>query len=306
MARRIAIGQFPMLRKIVIAGANGRLGRAVMDRAGPAALAAVRRDGGAANATPVGESGFLRPCDLAGAGAVVNCAGTAKGNDEELHRANVALAENLARQARDAGVPRFVQISSFSVFGRIERIAPETGTAPESAYGRSKLEAERRLLALRSDRFEVACIRLPFMFGPDGGSLLARLTAMLAKVPVLPVPAVTTERSMLTYEDAAFVVERALGEGVAGTINAADPRLFSFELLKEVFARVANRRLRLLRLPMPVIGLIGRASPRLGDSLFSSNVLDPRINFARDLDLPMGLERALGALILRQQAGDAR
>jgi nucleoside-diphosphate-sugar epimerase len=290
--------------KIVIVGANGKLGRAVMDRVGPVpAIAAVRRIDYAQDATPIGEAGFLRLADLAGTAAVVNCAGTAKGTEEELCRANVTLAESLARQAKAAGVPRFVQISSFAVFGRVERIAPETESAPDSAYGRSKREAERRLLALRDTGFEVVCLRLPFMFSPDGGSLLARLTGALTKLSILPIPAPSAERSMITFEDAAFVVGQALAGGVGGAINAADPKLFSFALLRETFAQIANRRLWLLPVPKPAERLIGLVSSRLRDSLFSSNILDPRINFARDLDLPLGMDVALAALVRRQQGG---
>ena len=70
----------------------------------------------------------------------------------EFRRFNVLGTLQLAQQAADAGVRRFVFISSVKVNGEGTLVArPYTADdvpAPADAYGISKLEAEQALLAL--------------------------------------------------------------------------------------------------------------------------------------------------------------
>ena len=82
----------------------------------------------------------------------------------EFRRVNVLGTLQLARQAADAGVRRFVFISSVKINGEGTPTArPYTADdvpAPMDAYGVSKLEAEQGLLALAaSTGVEVAIIR---------------------------------------------------------------------------------------------------------------------------------------------------
>ena len=82
----------------------------------------------------------------------------------EFRRVNVLGTLQLARQAADAGVRRFVFISSVKVNGEGTPTArPYTADdvpAPMDAYGVSKLEAEQGLLALAaSTGLEVVIIR---------------------------------------------------------------------------------------------------------------------------------------------------
>jgi nucleoside-diphosphate-sugar epimerase len=104
---------------------------------------------------------------------------------------NVAGTLNLARQAAEAGVKRFIFLSSIKVNG--DNTAPgqpfrADGQAnPGDAYGRSKYEAEVGLqqLALESD-IEVVIIRPPLVYGPG---VKANFLAMMRWVHKgLPVP----------------------------------------------------------------------------------------------------------------------
>jgi nucleoside-diphosphate-sugar epimerase len=72
------------------------------------------------------------------------------------HRATV----DLARRARAAGVRNFVLASSCSVYGAAEGARTEESPVnPLTAYARSKVLAERDLIALANDEFVVTCLR---------------------------------------------------------------------------------------------------------------------------------------------------
>jgi nucleoside-diphosphate-sugar epimerase len=110
--------------------------------------------------------------DLAGADAVVHLAELS--NDplgalapevtfEINHRASVELA----RLAREAGVPRFVHMSSCSVYG-VGSTAPVDETSPvnpQTAYAECKVLVERDVRALATDDFHPTFLRNATAFG---------------------------------------------------------------------------------------------------------------------------------------------
>jgi nucleoside-diphosphate-sugar epimerase len=158
------------------------------------------------------------------------------------------------------------------------------------------------LRALEDDGFRVTCLRLPFMFGPGDGSLLAPLARLMSKCRAMPVPRPLPQRSMITFVDAAHVVASVIAQPGDRDVNAADPLPFTFALLANAIAEQTSRRIRLIGLPRPAIALAGLAAPRLKHSLFATNLLDPAINLAANLDLPLGLRRGLAGLVAAQHA----
>ena len=101
----------------------------------------------------------------------------------EYRRVNVDGTLGLARQAAEAGVRRFIFISSIKVNGeKTEAGSPFTVDDvpnPTDPYGISKWEAERALLELaKQTSLEVVIIRPPLIYGPGvkaNFSILVRL-----------------------------------------------------------------------------------------------------------------------------------
>lgn len=101
-----------------------------------------------------------------GARAVVNTAGVAEAQStaiSELVAANSAIPGLIARAAKQAGVARFVQVSSAAVQGRLPRLDESTQTDCFSAYARSKDLGER--LALLHGPDETVVYRPPGVHG---------------------------------------------------------------------------------------------------------------------------------------------
>ncbi|MFN7103080.1 MAG: NAD-dependent epimerase/dehydratase family protein [Pseudorhizobium sp.] len=92
----------------------------------------------------------------------------------QFRQANVDATVNLARQAAEAGVKRFVFVSSIKVNG--ERTAPgkpftaDDPPNPQDPYAVSKAEAEAALEDIgRETRLEIVIIRPPLVYGPGVG-----------------------------------------------------------------------------------------------------------------------------------------
>jgi nucleoside-diphosphate-sugar epimerase len=131
---------------------------------------------GPAPTAPVGHPRDLRSLDpdlLDGVDAVVNLAALC--NDAigarlpELTMAiNHRATLELARVARAAGVGRFVQSSTCSVYGDapVDVLVDESSPVrPLTAYAVAKVEAEKGLLALADDGFAPVCLRNATAFG---------------------------------------------------------------------------------------------------------------------------------------------
>jgi nucleoside-diphosphate-sugar epimerase len=115
---------------------------------------------------------------LAGVDTVINIAAAFRGvPDDEAWAVNRDAALDLGRAAREAGVRRFVQVSTNLVYGagrgrpttEEDEARPDTGG--RGAYPASKLEAEDGLLAM--DGLDVRVGRLAFVYG-EGDPHLAQ------------------------------------------------------------------------------------------------------------------------------------
>ena len=103
---------------------------------------------------------------LADRAAVVHCGALTRArNESEFMAVNAVGTRRLAEAAADAGVRRFVFISSLAARG------PDGADGPVSAYGRSKAEAEAALASIRGP-MEVAVLRPGGVYGPRDLDLL--------------------------------------------------------------------------------------------------------------------------------------
>jgi nucleoside-diphosphate-sugar epimerase len=143
-----------------------------------------------------------------GADAVIHLAGRAHVMQERSadsgarYRAtNVLGTQRLAEAAAATGVRRFVFVSSIKVNGERTGQRPFHASdepAPEDAYGRSKLEAERLLLnpAIGS-QLEICVVRPPLVYGPGVRGNFARLMQLVTRGVVLPFAAIRNRRSLV-------------------------------------------------------------------------------------------------------------
>lgn len=114
---------------------------------------------------------------LEGMDAVINLGGissdpTAEFKPELTYEMNVAGAVHLARVCKEAGVRRYLFASSCSVYDsnvvddETDVLLDETSSVnPVSAYGRSKLEAEKQLLSLADQKFCPVLLRKGTVYG---------------------------------------------------------------------------------------------------------------------------------------------
>jgi len=129
----------------------------------------------------------------------------------EFRKVNVEGTLNLARQAANAGVKRFVFISSIKVNGENTNgmsFSPDDQMNTTDPYGQSKWEAEQGLRRLTAETcLEVVMIRPPLVYGPNVKANFLKLIQTVKKGVPLPLGAVHNQRSLVALDNLAdFIV----------------------------------------------------------------------------------------------------
>ncbi|MEI7894636.1 MAG: NAD(P)-dependent oxidoreductase [Myxococcales bacterium] len=168
--------------RVLVTGGSGFLGSHVVEqlaKAGHTVRALVRRSSnrtflstlaGVEFAEGSVEDAASLVSAMRGVDGVVHAAGLVKArNRDEFFATNVTGTTNLldATKREAPGLRRFVFVSSLGAVGPSADGGPvDPGQAkPVTHYGRSKLEAERAVVAER-DRLPVTVIRPPLIYGP--------------------------------------------------------------------------------------------------------------------------------------------
>jgi UDP-glucose 4-epimerase len=109
---------------------------------------------------------------------------------------------NLAKQAAQAGVKRFIFISSIKVNGehtsKDKPFSADDKPSPEDPYGLSKAEAEEQLKKLSKETgMEVVIIRPPLVYGPGVKANFAAMMRLAAKGMPLPFGSIKSNKRSL-------------------------------------------------------------------------------------------------------------
>ena len=235
-----------------------------------------------------------------------------------LYRAaNTAATLTLAQQAADAGVQRFVFVSTVKVNGEGRSDAySETDTpAPLDPYAISKWEAEQGLreLAARSG-MAVVIVRPPLVYGPGvKANFLAMMRWVNRGLP-LPLGAIDNRRSLVALDNLVdFLILCCAHPAAANeTFLVSDGEDLSTSELLRRMAAALGRPARLLPVPASVLNgaaaLLGKRDfvRRLCDSL-SVDIGKARslLGWFPPLGVDAGLRLAAADFLARSRSHDA-
>lgn len=308
---------------VLVTGANGFVGRAVLraleSRRWPA-RAAVRAkppdaDRFACEWVAVGDfaAGADWTAAVSGVDAVVHLAArvhvmreTATDALSAFRRINVDATKALAQAARDAGVRRFVYVSTVKVHGEASpgRAFTEQDTpSPQDPYAQSKWEAERALAEVAAGSpLETVVLRPPLVYGPGvRANFLALADAVRRGVP-LPLGAVRNHRSLVYVENLADAILAVLASPQAAreTFLVDDGRPVSSADLVRAMARAIGRRPRLPAVPVGWLRWLARIAGReaaverlVADLEVDSSRLQRVVGWTPPFDLDAGLRATL-------------
>jgi nucleoside-diphosphate-sugar epimerase len=184
--------------------------------------------------------------------------------DATYNTANVEVTERLALACVAAGVRRFIFASTVKVNGEWTLpgapFRPGDAPAPQDAYARSKLAAERALAQVASGTSMLATnLRLPLVYGPGARGNFRRLVDAIATRRLLPLGAIDNRRSLLGLDNLLDALDAALAaqDAVVGTHFVADADSVSTPALARAIASALGIAPRLVPVPVPALRIAG-------------------------------------------------
>jgi UDP-glucose 4-epimerase len=171
-------------------------------------------------------------------------------------KVNVEGTLNLAKQAVQAGVKRFIFISSIKVNGEGTVLGypyhEEQAPAPVDAYGLSKYEAELALQQLAKDTgLEVVIIRPTLIYGPGVKANFKAMVRCLALGIPLPLGGIHNQRSLLALDNLIDLIQVCIAHPAAAqqTFLASDGVDMSTPELLTAMAIALGKPAKLIKLP---------------------------------------------------------
>jgi nucleoside-diphosphate-sugar epimerase len=175
---------------------------------------------------------------------------------------------NLARQAAEAGVRRFVYVSSIKVNGECTAEKPFTeadASAPSDPYGVSKWQAEQALHEIgRETGMEIVIVRPPLVYGPGVKANFYSLMKLVSKRLPLPLGSIRNRRSMIYVENLADALMLcATHPAAAGqTYLVSDGEAVSTPQLVKEIATAMQRPERVFPFPLSAMRFVARMTGR--------------------------------------------
>lgn len=233
--------------------------------------------------------------------------------DAIYRRANVEPTLRLAHAAAAAGARRFVYVSSVKAVAECSAgpLDERSSPAPDDAYGRSKLEAERALTALNRPGFTVVIVRPPLVYGPGVRGNFQRLIGLVraaaaAHLP-LPLGGACALRSLVYVGNLADALALVCTHPEAcGTYFVRDGEDLGTAALVHRLGTSLGIRPRLVTFPAAALRVLGTAIGRRAevDRLFNElRVDDGRLRRELQWDPPFDVDAGLAATVHSAAAG---
>ena len=301
---------------VLMTGASGFVGSHLLKRMerrqGLRVRAAVRRFSGVSSCSMVHVGNIEQHTDWSNAlneqDVVVHVAALAHVTDNDteesltvFRRVNVDGTLNLAREAADSGVQRFIFISSIGVNGNNNTLpfTEDDQPNPTGAYAQSKWEAELGLGAIgRETGMEIVIVRPPLVYGPNAPGNFGSLVRMIEKGIPLPLGAIHNKRSLVSLDNLVDLIMTCIDHPAAANqvFLASDGQdVSTTELLRGV-GRAMGKPARLIPVPAGMLmfgaSLLGKKA--VAQRLLGSLQVD--ISKARNVlgwEPPLSVEKGL-------------
>jgi UDP-glucose 4-epimerase len=230
---------------------------------------------------------------LTGVDTVFHLAGYAHDMGDEnkvidlYQKVNVDATVQLAILAVKSGVKKFIFVSSVKAGG-----SPDSGVCknenyqsdPEGIYGKSKREAELKLLKIGDESgMHVSIIRPSLVYGPNVKGNLKLMLSGIKNGWFPPLPETGNRRSMIHVDDLVRAILLIADDRADGEIFAAtDGNPHSSREIYNAMCSVSGKSIPKWSVPKILFDLVSLASPRikykinklLGDECYSSVKLE--------------------------------
>ncbi len=167
-----------------------------------------------------------------------------KENAHLYYEINRDLAVDTAKKAKAARVKQFIYLSSMSVYGKETGvISKQTIPNPKSNYGKSKMQAEEIIKAMKSPDFKVAILRPPIVYGEGCKGNFQSVIKIVRKSPVFP--SIHNKRSMLYIDNLCAYVKLLIDKDSNGIFFPQNKVYADISHMVELIAKRLGKKIYL-------------------------------------------------------------
>lgn len=273
------------MKKICVTGAYGFIGKQICEFLADSNISVtgfvrdlnLSKNSSNIDYIPVGDIGLKTnlKSNLIGTDCIIHCAGRAHVMNETkvdslkiYHSANVDGTKQLAEQAVEAGVKRFIFLSSIKVNGEdTNNKHVDTGNNnpkkyvftqndepnPEDPYSISKFQAEKKLWEISARTgLEVVIVRMPLVYGyGEKGNLLRLMKLINSGIP-LPFSLINNKRSLIGIDNLINLLNCCIDHpnAIGKTFLVSDGKDLSTPDLIKLIASLIGRKAYLFPVPL--------------------------------------------------------
>lgn len=197
----------------------------------------------------------------------------------EYRKVNTAGTLELAKQAAEQGVRRFIFISSVKVNGESGFFSPFDSPAPSDPYSISKLEAEEGLKKIsQKTGMELVVLRPPLIYGPGVRANFYKLIKAVDRGLPLPLGGIKNRRSLIFLRNLLDAIKTVMYQPQAAgkTYLLSDNEVVSTSDLIRLISKALGRKTKLLNISPKLIEVVARLVRRdkMAERLLSNLEID--------------------------------
>jgi len=196
---------------------------------------------------------------------IYHCAGLVSiWNRKRLHRVNVTGSENICKLSVKLGVKKLIYLSSVSVVSGNET-EPITDYLPYKAtniYGKSKLEAEKKVIEFRNKGLSVAILRPCMVYGEGEPHFLSQLLFLLKHRSIPLIDGGKNKWHLVYIKNLVDALIMALkkDEFLTGTFLVADDEVLTVKEILDILSKSVDA--------VPPVKLPGWCTPAITKTPF--------------------------------------
>ncbi|HIF9327284.1 TPA: NAD-dependent epimerase/dehydratase family protein [Photobacterium damselae] len=244
-----------------------------------------------------------------GVDSIIHLAGLAHSatlSPDDYYSVNTQGTLKLAKDAVQAGVKRFVFVSSIGVNGSStigEKVfSYSSDVAPHNIYAKSKLDAEIGLKNIAEQTgLEVVIVRPTLVYGQNAPGNFGLLTKIVKKLPILPFGSINNKRSFIAVQNLVDLLLTCAEHPDAADhiFLASDGKPISIKQFTNAIAKGLNKSIYQLPIPICIMRLsaklIGKKS--IAEQLFNNLEVDSSNAFdIMQWKAPYSMEQAMSLL----------
>lgn len=208
--------------------------------------------------------------------------------EEQYFEVNTELTRRLAIAAKEKGVKHFVFYSTVKVYGfdgelnNHDFILTENSPCnPNDSYGASKYEAEKILNSLQNEKFKVAMIRPPMVYGEGVKGNMLSLMKFINILPIIPFNYDNNKRSIISTENLLYMTHLIIKNEADGVYLGTEGDPVSIKEIAESIEKGLGKKKINIKFPNFIFKLLYKIKPNIMVRLYGTLAFKQEDNYEK-------------------------